>query len=409
MNENNTPDQKQNEDILRVFNFAAARVPIIEENLIVNTRTPWVYYGIANLAPQELIRLYNSSPTHRASIQSKWFGVRGENIFLSNGDNKRLEMANSYGESLYEIWQKATLDFILYGAFALNIVWRRDRAQGYEIYYMDVSKIRAEKADGNDRINNYYFSTDWAYPKKPQFTPRKIAAFNPSDEENPSQIFYYTTHSAGNDYYATPSYWGGATAIATEVEIYNWWYNNICNNLQPSLFVSLNSGIPAPEEREQIYQNMSAKYGGSNSAGKLFLTFADSKDTAPEVTQITPNSSDKMWIEMGAAVQQAILTSHQISSPELLGIITPGGLGAPNHLEAQDHFQHLVIKPIQTEIKKTFEKLLLLRDGEPAELEIEQFNMVTIPDEKPVETVNVNKDVVEEGINQENKTEIVNE
>jgi hypothetical protein len=123
------------------------------------------------------------------------------------------------------------------------------------------------------------------------------------------------------------------------------------------------------------------------------LTFADSKEQAPEITTIAANGSDKMYIEMNNAVQQAILTSHQISSPELLGIQTPGSLGTPNHLEAQDHFQHLVIKPIQEEIKRVFEKLLLLRDKQPAEIEIKQFTMVTIPDEAPVETVDVNKDV----------------
>jgi hypothetical protein len=105
-----------------------------------------------------------------------------------------------------------------------------------------------------------------------------------------------------------------------------------------------------------------------------------------------------MWIEMAGAVQQAILTSHQISSPELLGIITPGGLGTPDHTEAQDHFQHLVIKPIQTEIKKVFEKLLLVRDTIPAEIDIKQFQMVTVPDAKPIETVNVNKEE-EVGVN----------
>lgn len=385
-------DIKKSEDLLKVFDFATAQVPIIEENLIINTRTPWVYYGIANLAPQELIRLYNSSPTHRASIQSKWYGVRGEAILLESGEDERLVMVNSLGDTFYDIWSKCALDFILYGAFAVNIVWRKDRDLGFEMYYIDTSKLRAEKSDLYDRVHHYYYSADWAYPKR--FIPRKLPAFDYSNEE-PSQIFYYTTHSCGNNFYATPSYWGGATAISTEVEIYNWWFNNICNNLQPSLFVSLNNGIPAPEEREQIFNNMTAKYGSSNNAGKLFLTFSDGKDTAPEITQIQPNSSDKMWIEMGAAVQQAILTSHQISSPELLGIITPGGLGTPDHLEAQDHFQHLVIAPIQTEIKKVFEKLFLLRDKKEAKIVIEQFKMVTVPDAAPTHTTDVNKDVVE--------------
>jgi hypothetical protein len=382
-----TPDKPINEDILRVFNFQTANVPIIEENLIVNTRWPWVSYGIANLAPQELIRLYNSSPTHRASITSKWYGVRGEDLILVEKD--RGLMVNSLGDTLFDIWSKACLDFILYGGFALNIVWKKDREQGFEMYYMDYSKLRADKTDIYDKVHHYYYSADWAFPKK--FVPRKLAAFDPTNEEEPSQVFYYVTHSCGNNYYPTPSYWGGATAISTEVEIYNWWHSNIINNLQPSLFVSLNTGIPGPEEREQIYNNLVAKYGNSNNAGKLFLTFSDSKDQAPEVTQIQPNSSDKMWIEMAAAVQQAILTSHQISSAELLGIQTPSALGTPNHLEAQDHFQHLVIKPIQTEIKKVFEKVLNLRDRMPIEIEIKQFEMVSIPDAKPIETVDVNK------------------
>ncbi len=396
-------EKLQNGDILRVFDFATANVPIIEENLIINSRSPWVYYGVANLAPQELIRLYNSSPTHRASIQSKWYGVRGEDISLKSGENTRLVLTNSLGDPMFDLWSKCALDFILYGCFALNIVWRRDRSTGFEMYYMDVSKLRAEKSDALDRVNNYYYCADWRLPKR--FIPRKIAAFNPTNTEEQSQVFYYTTHSCGNDYYATPGYWGGATAISTEVEIYNWWFNNIVNNLQPSLFVSLNSGIPHPEEREAIYQTMTQKYGGSNNPGKLFLTFAESKEQAPEVTQITPNSSDKMWLEMASAVQQAILTSHQISSPELLGIITPGGLGTPDHLEAQDHFQHLVIKPIQTEIKHIFEKLLLLRDGVEAELVIKQFEMVTIPDAAPTETIDINKDEVV-GVN---KNENINE
>ena len=374
----------------KVLDFASiARVPIIEENLIINTRTPWVYYGPANLAPQELIRLYNSSPTHRAAITSKWYATRGEEISLKSAENSRLEMVNSIGDKVYDLWSKACLDFILYGAFALNVVWRKDREQGFELYYIDTSKLRAEKSDMSDRINNFYYSSDWAFPKK--FPPRRLPAFNPNHEEH-SQIFYYTTHSCGNSYYATPSYWGGATAISTQVEIFSWHFNNICNGLSPSLFISLNTGIPGPEEREQIYNNLNAKYGGSNQSGKLFLTFSDSKDNAPEITPITSNSSDKMWVELNQMVQETILTSHQISSPELLGIQVPGALGSSDHLEAQDHFQNLVIRPIQSEIKAVFEKLISLRDnGAPTEIDIKQFVMVSLPDAAPIETVDVNK------------------
>jgi hypothetical protein len=377
---------------LKVFDFgAAAHVPLIEENLLINQRSPWVYYGPANLAPQELIRLYNSSPTHRACVTSKWYAARGEEITLKSGENLRLQMVNSAGDKMYDLWSKLMLDFILYGGFALNIVWRKDRTKGFEMYYVDFSKLRAEKSDMHDRIENYYYSADWAYPKKYPFVPRKIPAFNPAHEE-PSQIFYYRNHAVGQMYYPTPSYWGGATAISTQIEIFNWHYNNIVNGLAPNLFISLNTGVPSPEQREMIYNQLNSKYGGSNQAGKLFLTFADSKEQAPEITAINSNSSDKMWIELNQMVQETILTCHQVSSPELLGIQVPGALGSSEHLEAQDHFQHLVIAPIQTEVKTVMEKLISLRDnGTPTEIDIKQFEMVTIPDTKPIETVDVNK------------------
>ena len=382
---------KNSKDFLQVFDFATAKVPLIEENLIINTRTPWVYYGVANLAPQELIRLYNTSPTHRAAITSKWYGVRGESISLKLGDNGRLMMANTLGDGIYDIWDKACLDFILYGGFSINIVWRKDRDMGFDMYYMDFSKLRAEKSDFHDRIHNFYYSSDWAFPKK--FIPRKLPAFDIQNEE-PSQVFYYTTHSAGNNYYPTPSYWGSATAISTQIEIFNWHFNNIVNGLSPSLFVALNSGIPDPDQREEIYNTMVNKYAGSNVSGKLFLTFSDGKEQAPEITPIQSNGSDKLWVELNSMVQEAILTAHQISSPELLGIMTPGKLGTADHLEAQDHFQHLVIKPIQTEIKTVFEKLLTIRDaGVPTEMEVKQFEMVTMKDAAPTIDINKNENV----------------
>jgi hypothetical protein len=382
---------KNSKDFLQVFDFATAKVPLIEENLIINTRTPWVYYGVANLAPQELIRLYNTSPTHRAAITSKWYGTRGESISLKLGDNGRLMMANSLGDGIYDIWDKACLDFILYGGFAINLVWRKDRDMGFDMYYMDFSKLRAEKSDFHDRIHNFYYSSDWAYPKK--FVPRKLPAFDIQNEE-PSQVFYYTTHSAGNNYYPTPSYWGSATAISTQIEIFNWHFNNIVNGLSPSLFVALNSGIPDPEQREEIYNTMVNKYAGSNVSGKLFLTFSDGKEQAPEITPIQSNGSDKLWVELNSMVQEAILTAHQISSPELLGIMTPGKLGTADHLEAQDHFQHLVIKPLQTEIKTVFEKLLTIRDaGVPTEIDVKQFEMVTMKDSAPTIDINKNENV----------------
>jgi hypothetical protein len=93
-------------------------------------------------------------------INLKLQSQRGKSITIKDGDNTRLEMANSLGDNVFDIWNKCMLDFILYGSFSLNLVFRKDRDMGYEMYYIDTSKLRAEKSDMHDRINNFYYSSD---------------------------------------------------------------------------------------------------------------------------------------------------------------------------------------------------------------------------------------------------------
>jgi hypothetical protein len=54
-----------------------------------------------------------------------------------------------------------------------------------------------------------------------------------------------------------------------------------------------------------------------------------------------------------------------------------------------------VIKPLQREILNVFDKILLIRDRQPAEIIVDQFHMVTIADQAPikVEDINETKDV----------------
>jgi hypothetical protein len=80
---------------------------------------------------------------------------------------------------------------------------------------------------------------------------------------------------------------------------------------------------------------------------------------------------------MAPQIEQTILTSHRITSPMILGIKTAGQLGGrAEMLDAYDLFLETVIKPIQEEVLKGFEKVLFLRDKEPINLGIEQNQLL---------------------------------
>jgi hypothetical protein len=80
---------------------------------------------------------------------------------------------------------------------------------------------------------------------------------------------------------------------------------------------------------------------------------------------------------MAPQIEQTILTSHRITSPMILGIKTAGQLGGRNEmLDAYDLFLETVVKPIQEEVLKVFEKVLFIRDKQPINLGIEQNQLL---------------------------------
>ena len=361
-------------DILKAFEFYAAETPSLEE--VLNNKE-WVYYGLDNQWPQHLIDYYDYSSLNRTCINAKRDGVVGKRLYSDTPqDDMRLVMANSM-ESVYDVYQKCALDMVLFGGYALNVVWKRDRQLGIaEIYHMDFSKLRSSKSNDFDVVNSYWYCSDWKNTRK--YKPREIPSFSIANEE-PSQVLYVKNYTPDQTYYPNADYLGSTTAIQIDIEIKNFHLNNIQNSMHPSLWVNLSNGVPSEEERDSLYNHLDDKYSSGNNAGKLFLTFSESKETATEITPIQSNGSDNMFTAINDLVQNNILTGHRISSPLLLGIQRPGALGGRQEMiDSSDHFLNLVIKQIQNELLKTFEKLLFMRDQKTIDLHIEQNEIISI-------------------------------
>jgi hypothetical protein len=193
----------------------------------------------------------------------------------------------------------------------------------------------------------------------------------------PSQVMYFKTYTPGMSYYPAPDYLGGVTTIQLDIEIKNFHLNNMQNSMMPSVAVSFTNGVPSEEERDMIYRQLDAKYSSTNNSGKWFLFFSENPETAPVITPIANNASDGWYSSMAPQVEQTILTSHRITSPMILGIRVEGQLGGrAEMLDAYDLFLETVVKPIQEEMLKDFEKVLFLRDKQTIDLGIEQNQLL---------------------------------
>lgn len=350
---------------IKSFDFNAVVLPTFEE--VINNKD-YVYWGGDNLWPSHSIDLYNYSSILRSALNSIRDGVIGKGMLVNGQDGNRV-MVNGQ-ESIYDVFKKVTLDMVIHNGFTLNTILRRDGEGIAEFYHMDISKIRAGKADYDDRVKDYYFSSDWTNIRK--FKPVELPAFSLENDE-PSQVYFYKSYQPGQFYYPVNDWIAGRQAAEIEISVHDFHLNNLENGYNSGILVSMNNGIPSEEEREQIFRHLSDGYGGTGAAGKFMVTFSDDKEHSPEVNAFTNNASADMFIQLNDMVQQTLLTSTRISSPMLLGIKTDGQLGGRTEMvESYVHFLSTVVKPLQEKLIREFEKLLFYMTKEINEIEIIQ-------------------------------------
>jgi hypothetical protein len=158
-----------------------------------------------------------------------------------------------------------------------------------------------------------------------------------------------------------PAYSGSLTDIQVDVSISSFHYWNLMNGLNPSLVLQFHNGIPSPEERQDIYQEIASNFSGVDGAGKFFLSFADDKDHNLEVTALD-SANDDYYITLENRITSRILTGHRITSPLLLGIKDLGSNGFTNNADeitvSYQHFVSTVIQPDQATLLKVFDRLM---------------------------------------------------
>jgi hypothetical protein len=354
--------------------FSAAQVPQYQE---VIKNKPYVFYGEDNLFPNHLLALYQYSSINRACLNAIMYGVKGKNMIVAEGDPNRIAMANR-NETVYQVYEKCVMDRVIFGGYALNIVKSND-GEIAEFYHMDFSKLRAGKEDEFTNVGSYFYSVDWrsSTTSQSKYKPIEMESFNMKSDSAPSQVMYFKTYTPGMSYYPAPDYLGGLTSIQLDIEVSNFHLNNMQNSMMPSVAVSFTNGVPSEEERDMIYRQLDAKYSSTNNAGKWFLFFSENPETAPVITPIANNASDGWYQSMQPQIEQKIMTAHRIVNPMILGVKTAGQLGGRNEiLESYDLFAEIVLKPIQEEVLKGFEKVLFLRDREDVNLKIEQNQLL---------------------------------
>ena len=375
-----------------------------------NDKGKIVYYGESNDFPAYITELYNKSSISSTAINAITDAIVGGG--LTTQDENILNVANRDGESWNDIFKKVALDRAIFGGYALEVIWSKDRTKITDVYHIDFSYVRAHKMNERGIVPGYFISSEFDNKGRMRVADEDIVylpRFNKVNRESPSQIYYFNPYRPGMKYYPLPDYQGGLNIISLDAEIDNFHTNNIKNGLAPSLSITTFTNADA-EDRETIERQLRQAYAGSDNAGSLIYMDVANKDEAPVITPIPQNGADGYYTTVNDMVTQKILTSHRIVSPMLLGIKTEGQLGGRTEmLEAQALFLKNVIEPKQSDILTTFEEILKV-NGYTEPLGVEQVRIFEDGEETEVVTsidaeAGDDKELEE---NIENKEEITN-
>lgn len=359
------------------FNVVGKDIPQYKES--VNARGGFINFGDDNLMPNYYISLTDRSPKHNAIVHQKASMIGGNGFNKTSLSNEAINFISNVAndEDLEEILAKISYDLEIYGAFLLNVVWSKDRSRIAEINYMNPQSMRIAVPDKEyPNVEQYWISRDWSNINKESNRPVLYPGFSVRDRSNPSQLLYCKTYQAGKYFYGVPEYISGSRWIEMEYEISDFHLKNIKNGFAPSMFINFPTGIPTDEEMAINDKKLMRQLAGPKGGGKAFITYSETKDTAPIIQPIDSNDNDSKFIELNDIITEGILGAHRVNDPALFGLSKDTGIfvGQTQILNSLEVFRSQYIIPKQRFIEKIFNRLARI-NGITDRLEISEYEL----------------------------------
>lgn len=343
-----------------------------------------VKWGHDNLFPLQLADLLNSSPMHQSIIKMKSDLVTGSGIQFKNYSGltpeqqteltKFVNVADGCDKSLSDVASELSLDFQIFGAMALEVIWDLTFTKIIKINRIPMVNLRMHEENAIGKIEKFYFNKNWTRPN--QYGTYEIPAFNISDRTNTNQLLYIKNPSVDGRYYGVPAYSSGLNWVAADAAISKFHLSNISHGMAPSLKIQFYKTYDSPEQRDEIVRGIERQYASQHNAGRAMIFFSDGKDYAPSIEPIQVNNIDKQFVTIANQIVQQILRAHRGVSGVLFGISTSN-----NKLSLQGEYENafkiftqIVVAPDRKILENVLNKVLKL-NGIDAGLYFDQIQI----------------------------------
>ena len=315
-------------------------VPVLKETKMTGKK--WMSYGEDNNFPSYLFDLYLRSTVLQSIIEGIIDYTVGAGVKSFNLSDE----VNTDGDTLEDLIKQILVDYLVTGGFAINVL-RDAENRVSELYWVDIRNVRLSE----DGKTAYYSENINGWGVKPE----EISVFDPKKLQKNS-LFYYKGHIS-RGLYPIPRWSGAITAVETSTEISKYHLSAILNNFSPSAIISFNNGVPDTATQEAIERKVNKKFVGSENVNRFILSFSDSGENATTIQTLDSDSADQKFGTLKESIFEEIFIAFR-ATPELFGMKKDGsGFNKTEYLESFDLFNQTLIKPIQKDIVRCFDKI----------------------------------------------------
>jgi hypothetical protein len=372
-----------------VTEFASQEVPKFLEKKNKNI----VWFGVDNMYPYELIDLYNDSSTHNAIINGKvgytvGNGLKGEDLETK----KWLSQAN-IDQDWTSLMKSLSLDYEIFNGYAIEVIKTK---VGNQYHHIDFANIRVG-LDGSIQYADDWITDKGTKNSKPDI--QYLERYNPRNPEQKRGVIYHVDYRPNFKYYPLPVYVGSLAEIKTDVQIGDYWLNEVENGFVGGTLIQHNNGVPETKEEAEAFEKAFQEKFGKATGTKIVHLFSPAKDNSSEITSLNGNDLHERYTEMSKRVKESIFIGHRVTNPILFGVKEEGQLGARNELDlAYEIFTNTYIAERQNTLLRTIKKL--------AFYEIQKTDIEIIP-LKPIDVIDLTSDIILANLEREEIRELI--
>ncbi|TWR26898.1 hypothetical protein FPZ42_07640 [Mucilaginibacter achroorhodeus] len=307
------------------------------------------YWGEDNLYPNFLLQLYGEVPLHQSITTSKVDYLIGDGL-VTKSDGKLAKFDISISDSLEEIVQKITFDYVIFNFFAVEVQYNLLN-KPFRFNHIPAHFIRANKSK-----TKFWVCDDWQAKKQVLTYDRWIRGQN---EDGKSKVFFYQGYvPSANNVYPEVKYKSAITSMVTEMLVNDFNKNSLEDGFSAAHIISFFKGIPTSDDARQFEKKFGERYSGVNGL-KYIINYNNTEDKGVAVDSIASEDYASKLVEVNKKIETNILTAHQITSPIMFGIKTEGQLGGATEIEtAYELFKNIYVKNnrniIETGLNKLF-------------------------------------------------------